>query len=220
MSEGRAEISPIIQKRIQASPVVETPPQHVSFTSPPNVPIPEQISNNPESQQVAKLQVFLDRINIPSSNLPLVLQRQSEELIEGKNSEGMEMTDEEYRSRFGSFINGVKDAKELNLDPEQQKQLEEFRALIGSEEVQARQVVDAIKGYVNNPAAQISPSEREEANTVIEEIREETTKGDKADVQKVSEKFSKLSKILKIIGAIILSLLGLGIFRAIKSERQ
>jgi len=67
MSEGRAEISPIIQKRIQASPVVETPPQQVSFTSPPNVPIPEQISNNPESQQVAKLQVFLDRINIPQA---------------------------------------------------------------------------------------------------------------------------------------------------------
>ena len=212
MSEGAAEI-PIPQK------LPEVPR---SFTPLPN-PIPEQVSDNPqlnESQKVAKLQVFLDKFNIPSSNLPLALQHQSEELIAGKNSEGIDMPDEEYRSRFGSFINGVKDSKELNLNPDQQKQLEEFRTLIGSGEVQARQVVDAIKGYVNNPAVQLSESDREVANTTIEEIREETAKGDKVDVQKVTEKFSKLSRILKIIGAIILSLLGLGIFRAIKSEGQ
>lgn len=217
MAEGQAEISipqPIPQKPIEVTS---------SFTPLPNIPVPEQVSDNPqlnESQKVAKLQVFLEKINIPTQNLSLELQHRADELTAGKNSEGMDMTDEEYRSRFGSFVDKVKDSKELNLDPDQKKQLEEFRGLIGSEQVQARQVVDAIKGYINSPAVQMTPSDREVANTTIEEIREETAKGEKADVQKVTEKFGKLSKILKIIGAIILSLLGLGIFRAMKSDRQ
>lgn len=171
-----------------------------------------------ENSNIAKLNVFLSQFNISLDKLPKPLLNQCQNLIDGKNNEGTEMTDKEYQEGFSDFIANIKNsATELKLSPENIEAIDKISKLVGSGEISPQDIVTDLKGYLENAPEKIG-LKPEEQNAAIEELMkvESELKKPKPQMNKEILKlgFEKILKFLKMLGAAILGLFGISIWRA------
>lgn len=199
-------------ENLSATTIQSSPEQVKVVPNAAPLPVPEIAfpQKAEEAPRQPKLQVLLEKWGIDINKLDSETQTTLQKLADEKDAQ-------KFYQGFADTLQKATETQYSSLTPQQQENLNAFRKLISGGSINSQNVLDQLGGYIDTlPEAISLPQEqRQEIKDTMKEIKEAV---DKQDTMKVEKGTSKLMKILKAIGAIILALLGFGIFKASKLE--
>ncbi len=168
-------------------------------------------SQSEKAGQIPTLQKFLVDQGIKYDELPAEIREKMEVLAK-------EQDPKKFFDGFVQILRRVTEEQQGNLTSEQKLFFDDLKAKVDAGLARPEDALDALGGYIKNlPPEKLTPDEKKEAEVAVDELKKAASEPNpQLREQKVERGANKLLSILKKIGALILALLGLGIFQAIK----
>lgn len=153
--------------------------------------------------------------DVPISSMSENVKGQYENLCNRKNPDGTDMTEEQFEKSARAFIKSVK-SPQSSLNEKQKDSVESLDKMFSTEQEQVakKDAVKALEQFANDPNN--SPEDIRLANEALQDLNKEIENPSEEHSYKIKESLGKLFKIFKVLGAALVALLTMGMFKAMK----
>jgi len=197
---------------VQVQPLVNATPLEKPVTDPAII-----------RANVDKMLGAIPKINITPDSLPADLQQILVNIQANKDEVGKPFTNAaQYKESLEKFLRLSTGSAESKLSDEQKNQMKDVYELVHGLDVGPKKIAEGLEKCAD--AANLTPEEKTQAQAEIDAIKKIAEMSDETrtqqDVIKAEGAIGRLMRMLKTLGALIMGILGIGVFKSMQGGGQ